>query len=104
MKARSAISPPLMENLGNRFRLNFIVQTKTDDQNDIVFEYQSIEVTEIRKSVIVSGLIRLQYSVNDEIALINNFNLDNATYRQEYEAYQNYRNECKTISTQFTNE
>lgn len=104
MKARSAINPQEIENLGNRFRLNFNVQEKVDDDNNTFFEYQSIEISELKKGVIVSNLIRLKYSLDDEIALINNYNLNNSQYQAEYEEYQNYRNNCKSIASNFSNE
>ncbi|MBO7214566.1 MAG: hypothetical protein J6V66_03610 [Clostridia bacterium] len=43
----------------------------------------------------VSMFIRQKYTINDEIALINNYNLDKEKYKQEYEEYQEYRAQCK---------
>jgi len=51
----------------------------------------------------VTALIRAKHTVNDEIALLNNYNAylaDNSlvSYKDEYEAYQAYRQECKNIA------
>ena len=43
----------------------------------------------------VEDFIAERYTLQQEIALINNYNLDNETYKQEYEEYQAYRRECK---------
>lgn len=43
----------------------------------------------------VEDFIAEKYTVKQEIALINNYNLDNEKYKQEYEEYQEYRRQCK---------
>lgn len=49
----------------------------------------------------VSDFIHERYSIDDEIALINNINSlpasdqDNSIVVQEFQSYQSYRNECK---------
>ena len=43
----------------------------------------------------VEDFIAERYTLKQEIALINNYNLDNEKYKQEYEEYQNYRKACK---------
>lgn len=43
----------------------------------------------------VEDFIAEKYTVKQEIALINNYNLDNKKYKQEYEEYQEYRRQCK---------
>lgn len=104
MKAQSAINPPSYENLGNRFRLNFNVQEKVDEDEEMFFEFETLEVPEIKKSAIVAGLIRRKYSIDDEIALINNHEIDKTTYSVDYQEYQDYRVECKTIANDYINE
>lgn len=48
----------------------------------------------------VANLIKARYTIDQEIAFINNYNaymLDNSLleYKAEYEAYQAFRQECK---------
>lgn len=45
----------------------------------------------------VSGLIHSRYTIDDEIALINNIlaNPDNDSIKAEYDEYQRFRLECK---------
>lgn len=104
MRARSLVSPIGVEWLGNRFRLNFNIQEKADEAGGNYFEFDSIEVPELIKGVIVAALIRLRYTLDDEIALINNYNLDSAAYQVEYDEYQTYRGQCKTLTLQFLDE
>ena len=44
---------------------------------------------------LVSELIHKKYSLDDELALLNNHNADPETYQQEYAKYQAYRAEVK---------
>lgn len=104
MKARSVISPQSVEFLGNRYRLNYNVEQVLDTDNTELFQWDSIEVQSLKKGVVVAQLIRQRYSLDNEIALINNYNLNMALYEQEYQQYQQYRDECKSIAISFTNE
>ncbi|GEM_PF-4605871 len=45
--------------------------------------------------ILVREFIKEQYSLEDELAIRNNYDLDNEAYAEEYEAYQRYRLECK---------
>jgi hypothetical protein len=99
MKAQSKEQPKLLEDLGNRYRFNFNIVEK-EIEGDIFYEYESVESNNNRNQL-VSNLIRRKYSQDDEFALINNYNLDNSKYQQEYDAYQNYRIECKEIANIF---
>ncbi len=104
MKARSVTSPSVVEFLGNRYRLNYNIEQVLDSENNEVFEWDFIEVHDFKKGVVVAELIRQRYSLDDEIALINNYNLNSALYEQEYQEYQDYRNECKSIAINYINE
>lgn len=44
---------------------------------------------------LVSQFIHERYTVDDELALLNNYNSDPATYGDEYREYQAYRSEIK---------
>lgn len=43
----------------------------------------------------VRELIGIKYSIEDEIALINNLKIDKDEYLIEYDEYMKYREECK---------
>ena len=58
---------------------------------------------------LVQGYIAERYSLADEIAIINNFNRYKANptlveLKQEYDAYQAYRAECKRRAREKTEE
>ena len=44
---------------------------------------------------LVVKYIREKYTLNDELAIRNNYDLDNQKYAEEYETYQRYRLACK---------
>lgn len=43
----------------------------------------------------IKQYIAEQYSIEDELALINNYNADSEAYANEYAEYQAYRKACK---------
>lgn len=44
---------------------------------------------------LVTSLIRERYSIDDELALLNNYNANPTKNHDEYYAYQDYRSACK---------
>lgn len=51
----------------------------------------------------VKELIAQKYSIEDEIALINNLKGDKDEYLVEYREYMDYRKECKTKAKEILN-
>ena len=45
--------------------------------------------------ILVRRYIAKKYSIEDELAIRNNYDLDPEKYREKYEQYQSYRLECK---------
>lgn len=45
--------------------------------------------------ILVREFIKEQYSLEDELAIRNNYDLDPEKYRAEYEEYQSWRLQCK---------
>jgi len=61
------------------------------------WEYDYVEVSANEEGLIISALIHEQHSVDDEIALINNFNTGSQDAIEEYENYQNLRQSIKEL-------
>lgn len=66
-------------------------QTYIEDDEPIAVQMPDSRTYEQK----VEDYIAEKYTLRQEIALINNYNLDNQRYKEEYEAYQEYRKECK---------
>ena len=66
--------------------------------NEIKIQYQfnsiRVELNSTRDEII-NAMIRYKYTINNEFALINNYNGGNGL--DDYDEYQNYRKECKDI-------
>jgi hypothetical protein len=81
------------------FNYNVVESEKTDEHGTrTVFDYDSIEVKSKEKKDIIIALIREQYSVDDEIALINNNIIAKDTILPEYNDYQVFRDNVKQIA------
>ena len=50
---------------------------------------------QIAYPILVRKFIAKQYSVEDELAILNNYATDPVKYAAEYNAYQAFRAECK---------
>jgi hypothetical protein len=99
MKAQSAEMPPQVEDLGRKKRFNFNIQEKTTEDGT-VFEFECV-VSAANRSALIAALIRREYTPDDELALINNYQDNEPSHVDEYHSYQSFRNECKTIANQF---
>ena len=61
------------------------------------FEFDTVKVSdEPTRDEVIDALIRSKYSLSQEFALINNFNMNKDV--EEYEAFQTFRAECKGIA------
>ena len=69
---------------------NYVVMTK-QELNAKDEQFEDLRTYEQK----VEDFIAEKYTVKQEIALINNYNIDNEKYKQEYKEYQEYRKECK---------
>ena len=56
---------------------------------------QANNVAKEKYPELVVQYIREKYTLNDELAIRNNYDLDNQKYAEEYETYQRYRISCK---------
>jgi len=61
------------------------------------WEYDYVEVPGTDEDLIIAALIHAQLSIDDEIALINNYNTGSQDAIEEYETYQNLRLSIKKL-------
>lgn len=75
------------------FNFNIVESEKTDEQGLIrtVFDYESVEVKDKSRNSLIKAVIKNTYSLEDEIALINNNDV------VEYAAYQDFRTDVKAM-------
>jgi len=100
MKANSNNHPGTFtesrENL--QYNYNIIQSEVTDEQGTrTVFNYDYVEVKSKSKTDIIKAVMRNKYSLEDEIALINNKLGGKAKHLIEYDAYTAVRDSVKTL-------
>ena len=97
MKSNSNQQPPRIQDLGNgtsHFNFNVEKEEATED-TDVNYNYNQVVVDNpVNYSSIVAALVKLKYTVNDEIALLR----QQATKPAEYQAYYDYVEECKVLA------
>ena len=89
MKNQSTVRPALTEKLQGAMFVNFnIIEVEGG------FEFDTVKVSEEpTRDELINALIRDKYTLSQEFAIINNFNMNKDV--EEYEAFQAYRDECK---------
>ena len=100
MKANSNNHPgEFTKSRGKRFfNFNIIQSEKTDEHGTrTVFDYDQVEIAGTDKNSKIRAIIRDKYSIDDEIALINN-KLKNKDIDSEYDEYQTFRAATKVTS------
>ena len=86
---------PAIVNLGNG-KYQFIYnQQEVQRDEETFWEYDYVEVDKVDEATIIQTIIHKSYSLDDEVALINNYN--QGLKIEEYEAYQQFRNDVKSI-------
>jgi hypothetical protein len=80
------------------YKRGIILSTDTIDNFEEVDELPKYSYQEYKEKV--SELIHQRYSIDDEIALSANLSRGDE-YIDEYNEYQNYREECKRIAKEF---
>jgi len=81
-----------------------IVETEVTDpetgKKRTQYEYDEARVEgEVTREKIVRAAIAARYSIEDELATINNYLADKVKYEAEYQKYQDFRTTAKTIAT-----
>ena len=98
MKNQSSVRPSLTERLQGAMLVNFnIIEVEGG------FEFDTVKVSEEpTRDELINALIRDKYTLSQEFALINNFNMNKDV--EEYEAFQVFRINCKGIADQVMSE
>jgi len=79
------------------FNFHVIESEKTDEHGTrTVFDYDFVEVKDENRNSIISAIMRDKYTIDDEIALINN-KAENGNIDLEYDKYQAFRDEVKLM-------
>lgn len=102
-KSISTEMPPKFYDFGKTKQVNFNVAEK-EQEGVVMYEYDTVTVGKLDYSHIVRKLISERYSIEDELALINNHIADPEMYADRYTEYQSYRAECKLLATQIISE
>lgn len=66
-----------------------------EDGTIIEAKEAAIFVKNATYELLVSAFIHVKYSLDDEIALVNNYVTDPAGYEEDYKVYQEWRKYCK---------
>lgn len=80
---------------------SMVLPTDTVEMFEEVDELPKYTEDEYKEKV--KELIAQKYSIEDEIALINNLKGDKDEYLVEYDEYMKYRAECKTKAKEILN-
>lgn len=102
-RGHSMDHPPKFFDFGRYKQVIFNVIEKYDEENIKSYYYNYVDVENLNKGEIVRSLIHDKYSIDDEIAILNNYNEDPERYKSDYEIYQVFRNECKIIADNIVN-
>jgi len=102
-KSISAEMPPKFYDFGKTKQVNYNVSER-ECEGVVMYEYDTVTIDKLDYSHIVRKLISERYTIEDELALINNYIADPAMYEDRYNEYQSYREECKLLATQILTE
>lgn len=98
MKSYSAVQPPFTVSSEGKLFVNCnVVEQTVTGENDMPdrteFVFDTVEVANLDRNNLISGVMQARYSKDHEIALLNAHLL--GTKQEEWEAYQAYRTEAK---------
>jgi len=100
MKANSDTLPKKFEKSNNKiqFRYNITEVEKLDEttgKSRTCWYYDYVEVNKTDRDTLIKAMIHDKFSIDDEIALINNKFKGDVKGNDEYAEYQNYRDTVK---------
>ena len=85
------------------FPFNIVEREITDSETGkkrTQYEYDEARVEgEVTREKLISAGIAARYSIEEELATINNYLADKVKYGAEYQAYQTFRQEAKAVAT-----
>jgi len=90
--------PELIQYLQGGILINFNIKIINNSLDDISqYQYDSVRVElNSSRNEIINSLIEYKYSISNEFALINNYNIGIGI--DDYNQYQEYRSACKKIA------
>ncbi len=88
--------PNLIQQMVGQYAIRYNVQEGFSPDNELGWLYEEIAVPDLRYDTVVSALIHTVYSIDDEIAIINNHLNDNE--QLEWQDYQNCRAWAKSYA------
>lgn len=101
MKSQSDTEPNVFVQSRGKTQANYhIAQVEKPDQDGtmkLVWEYDYIEVIKTDRESLIRALMKTQYDIEDEIALVNNKINGDAEGISDYNTYQQYRSDVDVI-------
>jgi hypothetical protein len=102
MKAQADNRPETTVKSNGKIQYNFNIKAveKVDElkgTTHTVFEYEYVEVENTDRNTLVRAMMKDKYSIEDELALINNKFKGDPNGNIEYEDYQTYRQNVKLL-------
>ncbi len=99
MKANANHKPERFTKSHGKLFYNYnIIQSKEIEKEEASFNYEYVEVLDKEKASIINAIMRAKYTINDEIALINNKFRGEAKDLTDYDDYQAERIRVKEIA------
>lgn len=98
--AQSDTRPPDMLKSGGKIHVNYnIVEGTIEDERGTrtIFSYDYVVVGDVDRSTLINAMISDRYSKSAEFALINNRSLGKPEDVSEYDEYQAFRTNVKSI-------
>jgi hypothetical protein len=72
--------------------------TQNEQDEQLMHEAEFVEIDEITREKVIAALVRVRYTINDEAAILRKKLSGEAGSDAEFDAYNTYVNECKSIS------
>lgn len=86
---------------GGKFYFHFNIQEVNTEENGLMYEADTVTVSDTQYGSLVEAVIREKYTVSNELAMINNRIAmpDDADKMAEFEAYQQWRVMAKAAAS-----
>jgi hypothetical protein len=103
-KTESKYCPKVITILGKK-RIAFdleevVVETELGETETFYRYYEAVVPRAASRDEIITAIIRTQYSLNEELSMVNNVGVENpeAEHLQEYATFQEFRCEAKQLA------
>ncbi len=92
----NTLKPELVKQMVGQYAIRFNLLAATGQDNETGWQYDEIIVKDLRYETVVAALIHFVYSIDAEIAIINNHINDDEEI--EWQDYQNHRAWAKSYA------